>query len=83
MRLRNISPLGQLDVPALNRQGGVEFDDKGLPIRVEGSGCLEPGEEFDCPDELAGRAPSENDRGSGLLAQVGVFEAVDEKKKRG
>ena len=85
MRLRNISPLGQLDVPALYRQGE--------PFGQEGAGCLEPGEEFDCPDELGGRAPSETtdpetgvvtiDRGSGMLAQVGVFEEVKKPRRRG
>lgn len=46
MRLRNVSPLGQLDVPSIGRQGD--------PVGEPGTGCLEPGEEFDVPDEKAG-----------------------------
>lgn len=85
MRLRNISPMGQLDVPAIGRQGE--------PFGEPGSGCLEPGEVFEVPAKLAGRAPSEStdpdtgavtvDLGSGLLAQAGVFELVPEKTNNG
>lgn len=46
MRLRNVSPLGHLDVPSIGRQGD--------PIGEPGKGCLEPLEEFDVPDEKAG-----------------------------
>lgn len=51
-RLRNKSPLGQIDVPILNRQG-LSFDEEGEPTRLEGQDCLEPGEEFDVPEEIA------------------------------
>ncbi len=43
MKIRNISPLGRVDVPLLRRQGDIEG---------EGRGCLEPGEVIDVPDEL-------------------------------
>ena len=46
MRLRNVSPLGHLDVPSIGRTGD--------PIGEPGKGCLEPGEEFDVPDDKAG-----------------------------
>ena len=39
MKLRNINPLGQVDLPLLGR-------------------TLEPGEEFDVDDAVAGRPPS-------------------------
>ncbi len=35
MKIRNINPLGRVDVPLLRRQGDIEG---------EGRGCLEPGE---------------------------------------
>jgi hypothetical protein len=38
--------------------------------------CLDANEEFDCPDDLAGTAPSGDDLGSGLLAQVGNYALV-------
>lgn len=77
VRLRNINPLGRVDLPLIGRQG----DDEG-----EGVACLEPGEEFEIDAKLAGRAPSGNpgddeyDPGEGLLAQVGNYELVDAKK---
>ncbi|HEY2088603.1 MAG TPA: hypothetical protein VGH54_21610 [Mycobacterium sp.] len=43
--LRNISPLGELDLPLIYRQGD--------PIGEEGAGCLEPGERFDVSTEHA------------------------------
>ena len=43
MKIRNISPLGRVDVPLLRRQGDIEG---------EGRVCLEPGEVIDVPDEL-------------------------------
>jgi hypothetical protein len=63
VRLKNVNPLGQVDLPLLRR-------------------TLEPLEEFDCPTELAGRAPSVSedgvpDLGAGLLAQVGNYEHAD------
>ncbi|MBP6570923.1 MAG: hypothetical protein KA226_05855 [Gemmatimonadales bacterium] len=67
MKLRNINPLGQVDLPLLGR-------------------TLEPGEEFDVDDAVAGRPPSgtpfddgepDFDMGAGLLAQVGNFEVVE------
>ena len=45
MRLRNISPLGHMDVPSIGRAGE--------PIGEPGKGCLEPGEEFDVDDKVA------------------------------
>lgn len=59
VRLRNVSPLGDLDVPALGRV--VKF-----------------GEEFDCPEAVAGREPSDDDPGLGLLA--GYFKRVTPQK---
>lgn len=44
MKIRNINPLGRVDVPILRRQGD---------IAGEGRGCLEPGEVVDVADELA------------------------------
>lgn len=43
-RLRNVNPLGRVDLPLIARQGDVEG---------EGEGCLEPGEEFDVSPEHA------------------------------
>lgn len=62
MKLRNINPLGQVDVPILRRQGE--------PFDEEGAGCLEPGEVFECPDEI----------GEALLEQVGNYERADDEK---
>ena len=45
MRLRNVNPLGQVDLPLIGRQGE--------PLGEEGVGCLEPAEEFDCTPEHA------------------------------
>lgn len=86
VRLRNINPLGAVDLPLLRREGE--------PYGQEGAGCLEAGEEFDCPADLAGRAPSlvdddpdqqdeagnpvqTWDLGEGLLAQTENYELVD------
>lgn len=76
--LRNINPLGRVDLPLVNREGDVE---------EEGVGCLEPGEVFEVPADLAGRAPSTAvdeetgeetyDPGEGLLAQVGNYELAE------
>lgn len=72
--LRNISPLGTLDVPLIAREGE--------PLGQEGRGCLEPGETFTVPAHLAGRAPSGTpgeddwDPGEGLLGQTGNFALV-------
>lgn len=65
--LKNINPLGRVDLPLIGRS-------------------LEPGEEFEVSKELAGEAPTFDDDGnanpgSGLLAQVGNYELVPEKKK--
>lgn len=73
--LRNISPLGHLDVPLIRREGD--------PVGQESAGCLEPGEVFKVPAALAGQAPSGTqgtddwDPGQGLLAQTGNFELVE------
>lgn len=63
VRLRNINPLGAVDVPILRRQGE--------PFGTEGLGCLEPGEVFDCPDDIA----------EGLLEQSANYERVTTAKK--
>lgn len=47
MKLRNINPIGQADVPLLYRQGE--------PFDQHGAGCLEPGEEFDVTEDQARR----------------------------
>lgn len=44
-KLRNINPLGHVDVPLLRRQG-EPFDEPGI-------GCLSPGEVFEVTDEVA------------------------------
>ena len=68
--LKNVSPLGDLDLPLIGRQGDA---------------CLKAGEEFEIDEALAGRAPGVvvddegnevADLGVGLLAQVGNFELV-------
>jgi len=43
MKLRNINPLGRVDLRIALREGDVEG---------EGVGCLEPGEVFEVPDEI-------------------------------
>jgi hypothetical protein len=45
VKLRNVNPLGQVDLPLLRREGE--------PFGEPGAGCLEPGEVFDCPAEFA------------------------------
>lgn len=47
MQLRNINPLGQVDLPLVHRQGD--------PIGEPGSGCLEPGEVFEVTDDVGER----------------------------
>lgn len=92
VRLRNVNPLGQVDLPLVGRQE----DESGSTLGVEGVGCLEPGEVFEIDAELAGHAPftyledvldedgeptgeqvERHDIGSGLLAQVGNYELVE------
>lgn len=71
-RLRNINPLGEVDVPLLHREGDngayADPDEDGYQVRtpVEGSGCLERGEEFDVTAEHAAL----------LLEQAGNYELV-------
>lgn len=60
--LRNTNPLGQVDLPLIGRQGD--------PLGQAGSGCLEPGEEFDVSDDHA----------KVLLEQVGNYELVTKPK---
>ena len=43
MKIRNINPLGRVDVPLLRRQGD---------IKDEGRGCLEPGEVIEVSDAI-------------------------------
>jgi hypothetical protein len=80
--LRNVNPLGQVDLPLVGRQE----DESGSTLGVHGVGCLEPGEVFEVDEDLAGRAPSttidddgveHHDPGTGLLAQVGNYELVE------
>jgi hypothetical protein len=75
--LRHKNVIRQVDLPLIGRQGE--------PFGETGSGCLEPGEEFDVSDAHAGRAPSTSkdadgndvfDPGEGLLAQVDNYELV-------
>jgi hypothetical protein len=61
--LRNINPLGQVDLPIAGRQGD--------PLGEPGSGCLEPGEVFEVPDDVAGL----------LLEQVGNYELAESSAK--
>lgn len=84
MKLKNINPIGQSDLPLIGRQGD--------PLGETGSGCLEPGEVFEVSDKQAGRAPSTSkdadgndafDPGEGLLAQVGNYEEVKASKTKG
>ena len=42
VRLRNVHPLGDVDIPAIGRSEET---------------CVKAGEEFDCPSELVGEAP--------------------------
>lgn len=76
---KNISPLGAIDFPLIGREGE--------PFGEHGTGCLEPGEVFDIPDDLAGQAPSGSvedgtyDPGWGPLAQPDLFEVVSAKPK--
>lgn len=51
--LRNINPLGFVDLPLINRQGSTEDEGGDQP----GSGCLVPGEVFAVDAEIAGEAP--------------------------
>jgi hypothetical protein len=75
VRLRNINPLGRVDLPLVGREGDKEG---------EGIACLEPGEVFAVPAALAGRPPSgkPGDLGEGLLAQVGNYELADKPPAR-
>lgn len=57
--LRNTNPLGQVDLPLIGRQGD--------PVGETGSGCLEPGEQFDVSDEHAAK----------LLEQDGNYAPAD------
>lgn len=52
-KLKNINPLGQVDVPLLRRQGE--------PFGEEGSGCLEPGEVFEVDAATAERLLEQSD----------------------
>lgn len=62
--LRNVNPLGAVDLPLIGRQGE--------PFGEPGSGCLEPGEEFEVTAEQAAQ----------LLEQVGNYEAVTTADKK-
>jgi hypothetical protein len=75
VKLRNVNPLGQVDLPLVARQGE--------PLGEHGVGCLEPGEVFAVDSKHAGRPPSgepgteDYDPGEGLLAQVSNYELAD------
>jgi len=45
VQLRNVNPLGQVDLPLIRREGD--------PVGEAGRGCLEPGEVFDVDDATA------------------------------
>lgn len=49
VKIRNINPVGRVDVPILRRQG--------KPLGEKGKGCLEPGEVIEVDAEIAGVAP--------------------------
>jgi len=93
VKLRNINPLGYVDLPLLRREAGPGEGPGHARFEAEGAGCLVPGEVFECPAVLAGRAPSGEpgttnyDLGEGLLAQVGNYELVTDEptplKKKG
>lgn len=51
--LRNINPLGFVDLPIIGRQGSTEDPDGDQP----GSGCLVPDEVFSVDADVAGEAP--------------------------
>jgi hypothetical protein len=89
--LKNINPLGHVDLPLIGRQ-----EDAGAPTLDEpGVGALVPGEVFEIDEELAGRAPwvetvvddetgeetEVHHPGEGLLAQVGNYELVKPPKQ--
>lgn len=88
VKLRYIGGLLHADVPILAREGE--------PLDDHGEGCLVRGEEFECDEAVAGRAPKlagdgtleldpdtgqPVDPGEGLLAQVGVFELASSPRK--
>lgn len=88
VKLRYVGGLLHADVPILAREGE--------PLDDHGEGCLVRGEVFDCDPTVAGRAPKlaedgtlelgedgqPADPGEGLLAQVGNFEVVEDKRSR-
>lgn len=98
VKLRNCNPLGYVNLPAIGRVGPAPYlvchdpdnchsehehtelvdEEHGQP----GSGCLVPGEVFEVSAEVAGRAPSGDDPGEGLLGQVGNFELVKPPAKK-
>jgi hypothetical protein len=51
--LRNINPLGAVDLPLIGREEGPDLEHYGTP----GVGCLEPGEVFEVDADVAGHAP--------------------------
>lgn len=77
VQLRNVNPLGAVDLPLIGRQDGT-----GEHAGAEGVGALEPGEVFEVDAKVAGKAPTYDDEGAvtdlgeGLLAQVGNYELV-------
>lgn len=62
LRLKNVHPLGDVEVPALGRVGD--------------EGAIKAGEEFDCPPDIAGdapgvwRAPTDAEQADGLRGLV-------------
>lgn len=61
VQLRNVNPLGHVDLPLIGREGHPE------DAPDEGEGCLKPGEVFDVT-----QAQAEH-----LLEQVGNYELAD------
>lgn len=70
-QLRNINPLGYVDLPLIGREGPA-IDDDGNPTPA-GAGCLVPGEVFEVSDEHAAI----------LLEQTTNYELVETPKKKG
>jgi len=51
--LRNINPLGYVDLTLIRREGASDDENGDKP----GVGCLVPGEVFEVSSEIAGKAP--------------------------
>lgn len=81
MKLRNINPIGLVDVPLLYRQGE--------PFDTEGVGCLQPGEVFDVTAEQArqllaqdGNYEAADAEGQQVLEDMRAAAAAAEEQRR-